>query len=182
MITVRVADSRDTRAIATVQVESWRVAYAGLIPDDVLDRLDIDRNTKHRTDRWDEMHSDPRSVELLAEVDGELAGWASFGACRDEDRATWGEILAFYALPGFWGRGVGHALMAEVERRLSDSGFIDCSLWVLDGNTRAAEFYERHGWREDGATKADETTVPGVTLFDRRRVKTLTPEDSSSNR
>ena len=74
MITVRVADSRDTRAIATVQVESWRVAYAGLIPDDVLDRLDIDRNTRHRTDRWDEMHSDPRSIELLAEVDGELAG------------------------------------------------------------------------------------------------------------
>jgi hypothetical protein len=47
---------------------------------------------------------------------------------------------------------------------------------VLDGNDRAARFYERHGWHEDGAVKEDERIVgnTGVpALRERRRVRDL---------
>ena len=29
-------------------------------------------------------------------------------------------------------------------------------LWVLEGNDRAARFYEREGWRRDGATSVEQ--------------------------
>lgn len=43
---------------------------------------------------------------------------------------------------------------------------------MLDGNERAARFYERHGWIEDGGTKLD--ARPEMNLHERRRVKRLT--------
>ncbi|HET7738600.1 MAG TPA: hypothetical protein VFK32_08510, partial [Tepidiformaceae bacterium] len=37
------------------------------------------------------------------------------------------------------------------------------TLWVLDGNTRARRFYEKSGWRSDGATQTvDEGPAAGL--------------------
>ena len=33
--------------------------------------------------------------------------------------------------------------------------FREAVLWVLDDNLRARRFYEKHGWRLDGASKHD---------------------------
>ena len=175
-VTVRLATREDTRAIATVRVQTWRAAYAGLITQDVLDRMDIDREARRRAERWDEYHADPRGAELLAEVDGEPAGWAMLGRSIDDDLPDDGQVYAIYALPRFWSAGVGHALMIEAEARLRAGGFTRAHLWVLEGNDRAASFYERHGWREDGVSRDDEELVGGEpprALRDIRRVRDL---------
>jgi hypothetical protein len=47
---------------------------------------------------------------------------------------------------------------------------------VLEGNDRAAAFYERHGWHEDGGVMVDERVIGGHTAFalhERRRVRDL---------
>lgn len=178
-ITVRVATKDDARAIATVRVETWRAAYDGLIDRVVLDRMNIDRETRRRADLWDQYHSDPRGAELLAEVDDEAAGWAVCGPSIDDDLPDDGQVFAIYALPRFWSTGVGHALMTDAETRLRTAGFRRAHLWVLEGNDRAAAFYERHGWREDGVVKDDDTLIGGAqpqTLHERRRVRDLTEE------
>ncbi len=36
---------------------------------------------------------------------------------------------------------------------LRDGGFAYATLWVLGTNARARRFYERRGWRHDGASK-----------------------------
>lgn len=46
--------------------------------------------------------------------------------------------------------GVGHALCEAA------LGSAPAYLWVLDGNERAIRFYERQGFRFDGATKPDD--------------------------
>lgn len=51
------------------------------------------------------------------------------------------------------GRGVGHALLHEA------IGTAPAYLWVLDGNDRAIRFYERQGFRLDGATKTEPVGV-----------------------
>ena len=175
-MTVRLATRQDVRAIATVRVETWRVAYDGLIDRAVLDRMDVDREAARRAELWEQHHSDPRGAETVAEVDGELAGWAVAGPSLDDDLPQDGQIYAIYALPSFWSSGVGHALMTDAEARLRAAGFETAHLWVLEGNERAAAFYERHGWREDGVVKDDEDLIRGPhpqTLRERRRIRRL---------
>ena len=60
---------------------------------------------------------------------------------------------------------------AAVEQALRSDGHETAYLWVLEGNERAARFYERHGWASDGARKVD--TRPGLVLHERRHVKRL---------
>jgi GNAT superfamily N-acetyltransferase len=178
-ITVRRATVSDARAIATIRVMSWRVAYDGLIPAALLERLNIGIEAHRRAQNWPRYHADPRAVEFLALHGQRAVGWASVGACRDDDTgaAIRGELFALYALPSHWSKGVGHALMLAAEEQLRASRFRTASLWVLEGNERAAAFYERHGWREDGTAKADERIV-GTTgipaLRERRRMRDLT--------
>ena len=52
-VTVRDATVDDARAIAEVHVASWRWAYRGQLPDDLLDGLSVD---------------DPTAVELVRAV------------------------------------------------------------------------------------------------------------------
>ncbi|KAA9107635.1 GNAT family N-acetyltransferase [Microbacterium rhizomatis] len=175
MLTVRPATIDDARAIAAVRISSWRVAYAGLIEQDVLDAMDIERESTRRAELWTEYHADPRGVDLIAESDGVAVGWASYGPSREA--ADEGELYALYAVPDRWATGVGHALMTEVERALRLS-FTIAHLWVLDGNERAASFYERHGWTEDGRSKTEVRDAapgrPAYALRERRRVRDLT--------
>jgi GNAT superfamily N-acetyltransferase len=176
IVTTRLATPDDTRAIATIRVRTWQQAYAGLITQEALDRMDIEREARLRLERWGEFHADPRGGELLAEVDGEAAGWALFGSSIDADRPDDGQLFAIYALPRFWSAGVGHALLDEVEARLREAGFTRAHLWVLEGNERAASFYERHVWYEDGVWQDDDQLIRGEhaqTLRERRRVKDL---------
>ncbi len=41
-LTVRAASSSDARAIAAVHVRAGQVAYRGLLPDELLDRLSVE--------------------------------------------------------------------------------------------------------------------------------------------
>jgi GNAT superfamily N-acetyltransferase len=180
-VMVRPATRADARAIAEVRVETWRVAYDGLIDPALLGRMDVEREARARADRWDEYTADPRTGQFVAEVDGDVVGWAATGPTRDDDGrdATGrerGEVYAIYALPAHWSTGVGHTLMVACERALGAAGFREASLWMLDGNVRAAAFYERHGWREDGAVKDDDRIVgdTGISpLRERRRIRDL---------
>ena len=56
---VRLATLADAEAIARVHVLTWQTAYRGLVPDDFLDALAIDR----RTETWRNMLGDARPGE-----------------------------------------------------------------------------------------------------------------------
>ncbi|MFG1696675.1 GNAT family N-acetyltransferase [Nonomuraea sp. NPDC049309] len=64
-----------------------------------------------------------------------------------------GRIAAIHVLPAAWKRGAGHRLMTEAMRTFGQAGYASATLWVLEGNDRAIGFYERAGWRPDGAVK-----------------------------
>ncbi|MGV2982531.1 GNAT family N-acetyltransferase [Microbacterium sp. AGC85] len=166
---IRGATTADAHGIAVVHVTSWQAAYAGLMPQSVLDDLSID----DRAERWAHIIATPErgSRTLVAERDGEVVGWASFGAARESDGPGSGELWGVYVLPSAWSSGVGHALLEAVEQGLADDGHSAAHLWVLTGNERAATFYTRHGWIDDGGTKVEER--PGLVLDERRHVKAL---------
>lgn len=92
----------------------------------------------------------PRGV-LIAEVEGQVAGFASTGRCRDEDLPDSTELYALYLAPDRWRQGLGSALLEAVVV----PGLV---LWTLAGNRGARAFYERRGFHTDGAAK---TISPG---------------------
>ena len=169
-MTIRVATVDDAEQLAAVHVQSWQGAYRGLLPDEFLDNLSLER----RITRWQNILSDPVNVVPVYEDGERVVGFVSYGRTRDEDldQAKTGEIYAIYLLPDCWGQGFGAALMQEGLARLQALGFLAVSLWVLAGNNRAIRFYEQFGFKPDGTTKV-ENRPGGLELHEVRYVNKL---------
>jgi GNAT superfamily N-acetyltransferase len=152
---IRVAQVGDAEAIARVHVAGWQRAYRGLLPDEFLDALSWEQRFPGWVDRLDPAPTGPGGT-LVAGDGGAVIGFASIGPARDTDRARPGhwELYAIYLDPARWGRGDGSQLLAAASATIP-SGVRDVSLWVLDGNSRARRFYERHGFAADGTRKDD---------------------------
>ncbi|MFD9892805.1 GNAT family N-acetyltransferase [Amycolatopsis sp. NPDC059027] len=148
---IREAVAADATAIGSVHVASWRVAYAGHVSDDVLSGLSI----LDRARQWEEVlgAAEPRGTVVVLESAGWLGGFAAFGSALED---SGGQLYALYVDPQQWGRGWGRLLLDEAVTRLASAGHAEAVLWVLDTNTRARTFYERAGWKPDGATKTEE--------------------------
>ncbi len=163
-VEVRRARVGDAADIAAVHVASWQQAYRGLMPAELLDSLSVPA----RTQRWatNLEGTAAGAATFVAELDGELIGFASIGPCRDEDAETAAELWALYLHPRHWDAGHGHVLHAHAVQALAATGATEATLWVLTTNDRARRFYERHGWAADGATKV--VALAGAELAESR--------------
>ncbi|SCL21714.1 L-amino acid N-acyltransferase YncA [Micromonospora rhizosphaerae] len=160
MLTLRGEEPDDAEAIARVHIRSWQAGYAGIMPDEVLRRLNVQAWAQRRRDLGT-AHPEHPFTTLLAEVDGTVTGFTTFGPYRNnQDRRdldpAYGEIVAMYVEPARWGTGTGRALLAATRAGLAGRGWTEYRLWVLAENARARRFYERAGLSPDGA----ESTYP----------------------
>jgi ribosomal protein S18 acetylase RimI-like enzyme len=143
---VRPATAADAQAIAAVHVASWRAAYAGLLPDELLARLDADARARQWRERLAGLGAG--AFVLVFEHLGQVRGFVSGGP--DRHGSADGEVYAIYVDPDWQGRGAGTRLLTAASRRLAEARFCQASLWVLVGNDPAVGFYESRGWRFDG--------------------------------
>jgi ribosomal protein S18 acetylase RimI-like enzyme len=173
-VELREARRGDELAVAELHVRSWQEAYGELMPAEFLAALDPrDRAERYRFEDGE----GPTTVLALSAEGGSggdpsltnrevrpgsppdpfepLLGFVTFGQSRDDDARGLGEIYALYVDPCSLRGGVGRKLMAEARRRLVEAGFSEAILWVLQGNDRAASFYEGEGWSPDGATREE---------------------------
>ncbi len=156
-LVVRPARPEDAVAIATAHVRSWRSAYRGIVPADVLASLSIDRRASWWRGELTEMA--PPTACWVVVRSGRVVGFASIGAARGDSAAPGvGELFAIYLEPEAWSQGLGRALMDQAVAGLRVAGFRAAILWVLADNARGRRFYERAGWQPDGATMDWETT------------------------
>lgn len=146
---VRLARPSDAPDLAAVHVRTWQATYAGIVPQRVLDGLSIERREAYWRERL-AGRSDRRT--WVAELDGSIVGFVTAGPARDEDLPPGaGEIYAIYVAASTQGRGIGRSLMDAAVSELRARALDPLVLWVIDGNTRGAAFYEHLGWRPDGA-------------------------------
>ncbi|MEU7162577.1 GNAT family N-acetyltransferase [Streptomyces chrestomyceticus] len=178
---VRIRDmtQADIDTVAVIRVRGWQAAYAGLMPQAYLDGLSAAEDAARRREFF--AAAPPEVVNLVAERDGGLVGWAAFGPVRavggaSPGPASEGELYALYLPPEHIGTGIGRALMDACLARAGHDGFRALSLWVLKGNARARRFYERAGFRADGAEEAYE--VAGVDVPELRYRRALPPAEA----
>ena len=154
----------DCDRVAEIRVRGWQSAYRGLIPQSYLDAMSMARDAERHRTRF--AQGDGSVVNLVAERDGEVMGWACHGPYRDgEVRTTDAELYAVYVDPRRYGTGIGHALLLEALWNRTALGHDRMYLWVLKDNTRARRFYERAGFEADGTEEpfeADGVSVPEV--------------------
>jgi len=96
---------------------------------------------------------DENSIFLVAELDGELAGYAKliFGSTEPDIIAEWPvELSRLYSHQKYLGKGVGQALMDACFARAKETGRDVIWLGVWEYNPRAQRFYEKNGFRPVG--------------------------------
>jgi ribosomal protein S18 acetylase RimI-like enzyme len=162
---IRAATNTDANAIAALHLASYRAAYEGLIPAEVLYSL----RAEDRRRRWHVSLNDPQRHTLIAhDAGGEpaMVGFAEVGPSRDDDAvAGTGELMALHVMRSHWRQGAGRALHDAAVATLACWGFQAATLWVVTRNTRAQAFYEAMGWNYDGTARehlAWGTRVPEV--------------------
>ncbi|WP_333776848.1 GNAT family N-acetyltransferase [Streptomyces sp. IBSBF 3136] len=153
----------DCDRVAEIRIRGWQHAYRGLMPQSYLDGLSVARDAERRRS-WFEQ-GDGAVLNLVAERDGEVVGWAAYGPYRDDVAGRTGdaELYAIYVDPAHLGAGVGRALLAESVGQCAR--YPSMRLWVLKENVRARRFYERAGFHADGAEEpydVDGVPVPEV--------------------
>lgn len=151
-VVVRAATAADAEGISNVHIGAWQVAYRGLVADDFLDGLS-DR-LAGRIAWWHERLG-AGATAVVADDDGRVTGFASYGRAEAPSDPELGEVYAIYVDASQWGRGHGRALMRAALDALRAMGRSVAVLWVLESNARARRFYERGGWAPDGATKTE---------------------------
>ena len=111
-VTIRRATAADARAIAAAHVASWRWAYRGQLPDDLLDGLSVEE----REAGWrSALELDDAGVYVALREDV-VVGFASGMASRDDDAlAGTGEVLTVYVLQDEAGKGTGRDLLVAVQ-------------------------------------------------------------------
>ncbi|MFF4801166.1 GNAT family N-acetyltransferase [Streptomyces sp. NPDC001351] len=162
---------RDCKRVAEIRVGGWQTAYRGIVPQSYLDTMSVPEDAERRRTRFLERSAEV--VNLVAEQDSEIVGWACHGPYRaGQVRTAELELYALYVAPESYGVGVGRALIEESVRRCTAAGHTRMYLWVLKENARARRFYERSGFRPDGAEEPFE--VDGVDIPEVRYVRKLT--------
>ncbi|MFG2353139.1 GNAT family N-acetyltransferase [Streptomyces sp. NPDC048521] len=152
----------DCERVSEIRIRGWRHAYQGIVPRSFLDGLSLAADAERRRVRF--AQGDGSVVNLVAERGGEILGWAAHGPYRDgEARTGDAELYAIYVDPAHLGGGIGRALLTEAVGQCSP--YPRMYLWVLRDNSPARRFYERAGFRPDGAEEpfeADGVAVPEV--------------------
>lgn len=154
-LNIRCANEIDCEIIAQILVASWRFAYKGIMPDDILDNLSVEQ----RKVRWQD-HLRNGGEAYLLEADTDICGLVEVCHFRDNiaDFATCGEIPVIYLMPDKIGCGFGSVLMEFALNLLAGRGLGNVGVWVLEKNRRAIHFYNKHGFSFSGHTKKHGTT------------------------
>ncbi len=143
---IRPARYDDAKAIAYVQVESWKTTYTGIVPQPFLDAFDVPQ----RIPKWQELLLDPALILFVAEDDSSnLVGFISGGPLRPQSLPAAvhpyaAELYALYLLQSSQRHGLGRTLTQTLATALHHQGFQSLLVQVLEQNPAVA-FYQHLG-------------------------------------
>ena len=146
----------EIRGKAYVHWKAWHEAYPGLVSDEYLEKLTLEKCEKMAYSWTDNL--------IVAKDNSRVLGFVGFGDRGDEAPGI-GEIFAMYVLSEYYGTGVAQKLMEAGLKQLE--GYPKVCLWVLKDNKRAIRFYEKCGFSSDG----EEMISPNLGVSEIRMVR-----------
>ncbi|MGO4706626.1 N-acetyltransferase family protein [Microvirga sp. 2MCAF38] len=156
LVSIRHAKADDAGALSKVFDAAWREAYQGVIPGVALEKM-----LQRRSPRWWRSALSRGRPLVVLDIGQGVAGYVSYGRCRDRALPAEGEIDEFYLLPEYQGIGLGRRLFNAVRNDLRDRAMDRVIVWALADNERACAFYRRLGGRRIAEI---EERIGGVSL------------------
>ena len=138
---IRNAKFEDMKLAGHIMSVSFRTAFAAYVSQQTMDACAQEDNCIALLEG---IFREGRVHFLMGENSGMLA-WR-----QTEEGA---EIIAIHTLPESRGTGLGHAMLTEA---LNQIGNQPAFLWAFKENTRARQFYEKHGFHWDGSERVSE--------------------------
>lgn len=155
-VSVRPAVAGDEAAIAAVQLDAWRAAYADSLGAGALAMLD----EAAVVERWRAAVVQPpnrRFHVLVAMAGPRLVGFVSVAPVaappNAADQTPGGILLALEVAPGEQRFGHGSRLLAAAVDTLRSDGADQVITWVADGDEARVRFLSGAGLAPDGAVR-----------------------------
>ena len=149
-VTIRRAKSDDATMLAELGGRTFNETFAADNTDeDMTAYLASNFNVAQQTAEL----ANPDSTFLIAEVDGQPAGYAKLHAGESPDEIEGDnpiELVRLYVSSEWFGRGVGERLMRACLDEARNAGHETLWLGVWERNARARAFYHKWDFREVG--------------------------------
>ena len=139
---VRLATLDDASIIARAHLDSHIGAYTGLLSSESLPKNTIERREMVRG-KILRGEGEP-GFTLVAEVNGQIVGFAGGGADRTDNPDYDGELFAIYLRPSDQRKGIGRILVSAIARRFLQDGVESLLVQALAEN-EGVEFYASLG-------------------------------------
>ena len=157
-VSIRRVQPGDEAALALIQTESWKAAFASILDGETLARC---TNLDRATAMYAGLIAEKKGNGYLLSLDGQPHCIAWWDAARDAAFAGKAELICIHSLPGNWRRGYGGQMMDRVLSDIAAAGYAEAALWVFEKNARARAFYEAKGFR---ATELRKTGLGAVEM------------------
>lgn len=156
-VSVRPARPPDAERVARVQLQTWRTAYADLLPETALDLPE-----EQAAAVWlhaVEAPQSPRHRLLVAFDADELVGVAASTPTDDDDldAATTTELTTLLVVPRWGRRGHGARLLAASVQGWRADGVTTATCWAWERDRATRNFLTSAGWADDGTTRGLDT-------------------------
>ena len=152
-LSIRQATATDAKLLTDLAYTTFWDAFAHH-PKNAADDLNHYMRQAFNVEQITSELADEKSIFLIAEMNGEAAGYAKIIVDNIEAGITAErpiELNRLYSHQKFLGQGVGQQLMDACFERAKQEGRDVMWLGVWEFNPRAQRFYERNGFRKVGS-------------------------------
>ena len=152
VISIRLATVNDAKPLTDLAYTTFWDAFADH-PKNAPDDLAVYMQQAFSEEQITAELADAKSIFLLAEVDGKLAGYAKLIVESTEDGITAQnpiELSRLYSHQEYLGKGVGQGLVNACFELAKSNKHDVMWLGVWEYNPRAQAFYTKNGFREVG--------------------------------
>ncbi|WP_293032625.1 GNAT family N-acetyltransferase [Natronococcus sp.] len=138
---IRPATADDRESLRELARETWHDTYDELSSDVIDETID----DWYGDEELERALSEPGTAVLVAEADGEIAGFAH-GVVQGEE----GDVLRMYVHPDHQREGIGTALHERLREDLEDFNMSWMRAIDLASNEGGRTFYEELGFEQTG--------------------------------
>ncbi len=151
-LNIRRASAEDAETLSRIGWQSFDEAFADH-PKNHPDDMRVYMNEAFSVETIAGELAEAKTVYLIAESDGEAAGYAKIKLDAREEGVSGERVLELcrlYALDKFIGKGIGKNLMIKVFKIAEETERDTVWLGVWEYNFRAQKFYEKFGFEKCG--------------------------------